>query len=341
MQTFFQLIRWKNLTYMLLTLCLLQWGMVNPILAYNGFPPVLTPLQLTLFVVALVCITAAGYCINDYFDTKIDAINHPNTRIVGRLIERRTAMLYHQLLTAVGVACGIILAVWLRSWMIGILFVFMPGMLWFYSSSYKRQFVVGNIIVALHAGLCVVMLAMTNAAAYNHAYAAIIEHIVENGHDAAFVNTQAQRPIVLIYAWLGAVALLLTLLVLIREVVKDCEDINGDRELECHTIPVKWGFKGAKAVVVSLAAVTIALVAWTVLGLIEMPDNGLTVKYMLVGVCVPLLVLCYLMLTAKTRADYKGVRSVVQFVMMVVSAYPLLFYYVIAKSADNVTFFGL
>ncbi|NJO93104.1 MAG: UbiA family prenyltransferase [Chloroflexia bacterium] len=102
-----------------------------------------------ILMLATVCLTAAGYVINDYFDTKTDSLNRPKTVIVGKSISRRSAMAIHIVLNAIGVIGG-----FYASWKVGhpkfgFIFVLAAGILWYYSTTYKRQFLVGNLIVSL------------------------------------------------------------------------------------------------------------------------------------------------------------------------------------------------
>ncbi len=101
-----------------------------------------------LLVAATVFITAGGYVINDYFDIKTDLINKGKV-IVGTKIPRRQAMMWHTIFNIAGVLAGFYLSykegyIWM-----GTMFLVVSGLLYFYSASYKRQFLIGNIIVAI------------------------------------------------------------------------------------------------------------------------------------------------------------------------------------------------
>ena len=101
-----------------------------------------------LLVAATVFITAGGYVINDYFDIKTDLINKGKV-IVGTKIPRRQAMMWHNIFNIAGVSIGFYIS-WKAGYLwLGTLFLIVSGLLYFYSASYKRQFLIGNIIVAI------------------------------------------------------------------------------------------------------------------------------------------------------------------------------------------------
>ena len=218
-----RLVRWSNLLFLAALVWVMEKWVATPILVKAAFGEQLPGYMLLLIILATVLIAAGGYVINDYFDVKIDRINRPDEVIVTRSISKPAAMRLSMILSGIGIACGIAVAVVLKSLTIGILFVLIPGLLWFYSSSYKRLFMIGNLIIALLAGVTPIVVAMTNVAVLQLRYETILPYTTLV-HD--------------IYAWLGGFALFAFLLTWIREIIKDMQDQMGDRELECHSMPV-------------------------------------------------------------------------------------------------------
>ena len=123
-----------------------------------------------------------------------------------RSVSKPAAMRLSMTLSGIGIACGITVAILLRSLTIGILFVLIPGLLWFYSSSYKRLFMIGNLIIALLAAVTPMVVALTNVAILQLRYETILPYTTLP-HD--------------LYAWLGGFALFAFLLTWIREIIKD------------------------------------------------------------------------------------------------------------------------
>ena len=127
-----------------------------------------------LMMLSVTFIAAGGYVINDYFDIKIDRINKPDQLIVTQSVTKDAAMHCHQLLTILGAAMGLVVAWWCRSWGIGLTMILVPGLLWFYSSSYKRQFIIGNVIVAFLAAMPSLVVAMANVGYLQRRYGDIL-----------------------------------------------------------------------------------------------------------------------------------------------------------------------
>ena len=161
---FLKLIRIKNLVFIVFIQIIMRQVVLMPILQKYGFEISVIDLNFVLMALATVLMAAGGYVLNDYFDVKIDAINHPDRLIITNTVSKQKAMLYYQLLTGVGVLLGLLLAFRVNSFTLAFVFIVVPGLLWFYSSSYKRQFLIGNIIVALLAALSVLIVAFVELA---------------------------------------------------------------------------------------------------------------------------------------------------------------------------------
>src|SRR5664279_1443589 len=148
MKAFLNLIRWQNLLMVILTMVLMRYAVLAPVISKIGVILIKgsgeeIPMSLQfpwydfiLLVAATVFITAGGYVINDYFDIKTDLINKGKV-IVGTKIPRRKAMMWHSIFNIVGVAAGFYVSyksgyIWLGS-----LFLLTSGLLYFYSASYK------------------------------------------------------------------------------------------------------------------------------------------------------------------------------------------------------------
>src|SRR6056297_1295618 len=101
MYAYLKLVRYPNLIIIILTQYLMRWGIIEPMLEVNGFELQLDSFQFFLMVLSTVSLTAAGYVINDYFDTHTDLLNKPRQVLVGTLIHRRAAMFFHIVLNVI------------------------------------------------------------------------------------------------------------------------------------------------------------------------------------------------------------------------------------------------
>ena len=305
-----RLVRWSNLLFLAALVWVMEKWVATPILVKAAFGEQLPGYLLLLIILATVLIAAGGYVINDYFDVKIDRINHPDEVIVTRSISKPAAMRLSMILSGIGIACGIAVAVVLKSLTIGILFVLIPGLLWFYSSSYKRLFMIGNLIIALLAGVTPIVVAMTNVAVLQLRYETILPYTTLV-HD--------------IYAWLGGFALFAFLLTWIREIIKDMQDQMGDRELECHSMPVVWGEQWTKVFVTGLIVITLAIIGHLWWHILPFPTawTNLSTRYIALGIVTPLLCSVWLLWSAKIPSDYKVCQQVVKFTMLIGMLYSI------------------
>lgn len=305
-----RLVRWSNLLFLAALMWLMEKWVAVPILDKLAFGEQLPWYIVLLITLATVFIAAGGYVINDYFDVKIDRINRPDEVIVTRTVSKPAAMQLSLTLSGIGIVCGLIAAVYLRSMTIGILFVLVPGLLWFYSSSYKRLFMVGNLIIALLAALSPMMIALANVAQLQRLYATILPYTTLE-HD--------------LYAWLGGFALFAFLLTWIREIIKDMQDQMGDRELECHSMPVVWGELGTKIFVTCLIVLTIAIIGHLWYHILPFPIGwtSLSTRYIALGILTPLIGALGLLWAAKIPSDYKTCQQVVKFTMLIGMLYSI------------------
>ena len=298
-----RLVRWSNLLFLAALVWLMEKWVAVPILDEAAFGEQMPWYILWLLIAATVLIAGGGYVINDYFDVKIDRINRPDEVIVTQSVSKPAAMRLSLVLSGVGIGIGVGIAVWLRSFAIGALFVIIPGLLWFYSSSYKRLFMVGNLIIALLAAVTPMLVAMTNVALLQSLYAEILP-FTTLVHD--------------LYVWLGGFALFAFLLTWIREIIKDMQDQMGDRELECHSMPVVWGERWTKIFVTLLIVLTLAIIGHLWYHLLPFPTGwmSLSTRYIALGIVTPLLCILVLLWSAKIPSDYKTCQQFVKFTML-------------------------
>ena len=313
---FLKLIRVQNLLFIAFIQLMMRQVVLLPILQKYGFEIARDHTFLILLIIATVFIAAGGYVLNDYFDAKIDAINRPGKLIIGRDVSKRTAMLLHQILTGIGVLTGLVLAYMTRSFTLAFIFIVVPGLLWFYSASYKRQFLTGNLIVSFLAALTVLIVAIAELAVLQKEFGGLV---YETPIPAEF------------YGWMGGFAIFSFLTTWIREVIKDMEDEHGDREMECRTMPIKWGLKKTKIFVYFLIVVTISALLFADYFLIDF-EGSLTLRFILIGLVLPFILLICLISVAKTSYQFHHASTLVKFIMLVGVLYSLVFYYLMAKT---------
>ena len=316
MTIYLKLIRYQNLIFIALIQFVMRQVVLVPILQTFGFDATMDTSMLFLLITATVLIAAGGYVINDYFDVKIDFINKPDKQIVGNGISRHKAMLLHQILTGLGVGCGLLLAFFARSFTLAFIFIVIPGLLWFYSASYKRQFLIGNLVIAFISAITILIVGIAQLAFLQKEYGSLVFETPIPTH---------------FYAWIGGFALFSFLLTLIREIIKDVEDEKGDREMECRTLPIKWGLKKTKLFLYCLTALTVILLLLANFYFIHF-SGTLTLRYILLGIVLPLIALCYLIYKASIKTDFHQASNLSKVIMFIGVMYSFVFYYLQAKT---------
>lgn len=305
--------RGSNLAFLTILLYVMEKWVAVSVLGEWG--EVMSSGQLILLIIAVVGIAAGGYVINDYFDVKIDRINRPERLIVTNTVTKTQAMWLFRITTGVGIAAGIVLAWICRSLNLGMLFVIIPGMLWFYSSSYKRQFMIGNLIVALVAAMTPLVVAIVNVKLLEYRYGDVLSYTTLT-HD--------------LYCWLGGFALFAFLGTWAREMVKDLQDQEGDREFECHTVPIIVGETWTKIFVTIVTMLIAALAIYVNCCLVTYAHDfrALTTRYLILALLIPMAGEVVLLWSAKIESDYKTAQMLWKFILFMGTMYS----YVIMKS---------
>ncbi len=311
MINYIKLIRVPNLIFIIVVQLLMHFCIVTPVLNTHDVAPSMSLLQLILLIVATVFIAAGGYIINDYFDMRIDEINKPDTRIVGKSLSRKQAMFFYQVMSGIGLAAGLLLSYYAESLTYAFIFLMILGLLWFYSSSYKRQLVIGNSIVSLLAAMVPFIVALFENRFLFMEYGPSEELI--------FVSNTIMR-------WLGGFALFAFLWTFIREIIKDIEDEEGDREMESHTFPVVLGLVKTKILLYVLILFALGVGLYMILFAIPL-GGSLSWRFYLSGIGIPAIILMYLIYKAQDKSDYHMASHVTKAIMVIGTLYSLLVAY--------------
>ncbi|WP_217604606.1 geranylgeranylglycerol-phosphate geranylgeranyltransferase [Chitinophaga sp. GbtcB8] len=294
---FLKLIRYPNLIYIGLTQFLLQFCVVAPVLANSGERPSLSVLCFVLLCISTVLVAAGGYIINDYFDINIDIVNKPDKMVLDKIISRRWAMAWHTLFNMAGVSIGFIVAWKIGQIYLGFTQVLCSLLLWFYSTSFKRQVLIGNVVISLLTALSVVVVGFYEKQIYESL--------------EAIMSTAGRKLIQII----GVYATFAFVISMIREVVKDLEDMIGDSKDGCRTIPIVWGVLPAKRLCYGLLLVLQVLLLLVEIR-VAIPGWYLAIAYLLLLVQAPAIYIWFLLKKAHLTEHYHKVSSLIKWVML-------------------------
>lgn len=310
---FIRLIRFSNLIIIVITQYFIRWFILKPILLTAGFKVQLGTLQFAMLVLSTTAIAAAGYIINDYFDRKADLINRPGKVIVGRLISRRYAMFFHVLFTTIGILAGAAIAYSIGRLSLTFVFVFAAGVLWFYSTTYKRQILVGNIVISILVGIIPMMVLMFELPLLIKEY--------------QFYNLSRGIDFNHLIFWVGGYSGFAFMINLIREIIKDMEDFEGDAVFGRQTVPIAWGMKTAR----NIAILLIGLVILPILYLLYFHlSDKISFTYIILFIIVPLLLIAFGTFWASSKQQYHTLSSMVKITMLMGLIYCPIANYLIA-----------
>jgi 4-hydroxybenzoate polyprenyltransferase len=295
---FIRLIRSVNLLFIAITQLLFQYCIVGPVFQKAQVPPVLTlPVFITL-IAASVLIAAAGYIINDYFDLNIDLVNKPDKLVVEKIIKRRWAIIWHLVLSAAGVLCSAYVAWKTRTWWLIPANIGCVGALWFYSTIFKKKLLSGNVIISLLTAWVILVIGF------------ITHYVVIKKPDVyALVDASKLMRLTFLYAGFAFI------ISLIREVVKDMEDMSGDARYGCRTMPIAWGINASK--IFTATWLIVLLTAVVVMMAYILPFRWWwAAAYCAVLIIIPMLLLLRKLVKAVTPADFHKISTWLKLIML-------------------------
>jgi len=235
---------------------------------------VIFDLNLFLIVVASALVIAGGYIINNFYDAEKDLINKPRKSMLDRLVSQRFKLTTYFILNFLSVMAASYVS--FRAVFFFSAYIF--G-IWFYSHKLKRIPFIGNFVSAI----------LSIAPFF-----------------AVFVYYKNFERVIFVHA------IFLFLLILIREMIKDLENIVGDMAQNYRTIPIIYGQKFSKTLISFLVVITLV----PSLLLVRFFDVGYMYIYFLA--CVALLILFLIMLwKAKTKLHFVGLHNILKFIIVV------------------------
>lgn len=300
---FLRLIRYPNLVFIAVTQFLFYFCILYPSLHPDNFLRGEFDLFL-LLVFSSVSIAAGGYVINDYFDLNIDQVNKPDKIVVEKHIHRRWAIIWHWLFSTAGVVLGFYISFVTHNWLIGFSNAVCVILLWMYSTTFKKKILIGNIIISfLTAWVVLVVFFMVDY---------FPKHAIPDWSMPAEPSLQIHRRVMRLAFLYGGFAFIISL---IREVVKDLEDMEGDAKYGCKTMPIVWGVPVSKM----FAGVWLMALIGSLL-VIQFYAMYLgwwwSILYSMLLIIFPLLWITLRLYRATVSADYGYLSGAVKWVML-------------------------
>jgi 4-hydroxybenzoate polyprenyltransferase len=282
---FFRLIRIKNLFIIAISQYLIRYALIIPITESNS----LNDLQFLYLVLSTVFIAAAGYIINDYFDTQVDRLNKRKV-IIDNTIKRREAILWHFVLSGIGVFLGFFLGWRVGIFNLGFINLFCSSALWFYSTHFKRAYLSGNLLISLLAALVILIVPLYE----------IIPKPMANSENAFYI--------------ICGYAIFAFFTTFIREIVKDFEDTDGDRKMGYTTFAIV-SEKSAKNSIRFISALLILIIG-AVTAIQITYEAYIAAVYVILAVEIPFLYFFIKLFKLNDKGGYHHLSQMIKLIML-------------------------
>ncbi|HNQ61509.1 MAG TPA: geranylgeranylglycerol-phosphate geranylgeranyltransferase [Bacteroidia bacterium] len=300
---FFRLIRLPNLCIIALSQILIRYFIILPAFETESiitgeFPAHLSLLDFILLITSTLVIAAAGYIINDVYDIETDQINKPGKNKIGSLLKIKTARRISIILSLTGIVMGFYLAWKIDRWIMGGIHVFSAFSLWMYASQFKKKLLSGNILISILTALSILIVGLFEPEFYrNFIYLALY---------AAFAFS----------------------ITLVREIIKDMEDLEGDRQTGCDSIPIRFGLKNSKLIVYGLIIMNMSLLVY-VLHYFFASNKVIDFWLLVLMFIIPFVALGTLIKMADVKKDYfyAGIFTKVIMIAGILTMIPLYYYF--------------
>ncbi|MCK9402401.1 MAG: geranylgeranylglycerol-phosphate geranylgeranyltransferase [Chitinophagaceae bacterium] len=292
---FFRLVRWPNLVFIVITQLLFNYCIYRHVYGTTTGSPAETR-QLLFLILASILIAAAGYIINDYFDLNIDQVNKPGKVVVNVMISRRWVIFWHMFLSLLGLFFTVLALPVAEYWHLVLGNLASIILLWFYSTNLKKRLLIGNVLISLLTAWVIGIIFFS-------------KYLVKiNGPLVVDHNQIRFFRLTILYASFAFI------ISLIREVIKDMEDREGDRKFGCRTMPIVWGLNASKVFIAVWIIVLLAVL--TIIQLYVLPFGWWhSALYCLLFIMVPLIWILLKLFKAQSSEDFHRLSTVVKLIM--------------------------
>ena len=299
---FLRLVRLPNLVMIAITQLLFYYSIIP---LYNGdevwIHSSFKPLHYLLLIISSLLIAAAGNIINDYFDRNIDEINKPEKKIIDKLIKRRWAIVMHIAFSVTAILIGFYIDSQTPVFWLGFSNTICVLLLFAYSISLKKKLLVGNVLISLLTAWVIFV-----------CFLCYYRTLTCSGCEPTLEWPAILRRFIRISFLYAGFAFIISL---IREVVKDMEDIEGDKKYGCKTIPIAWGIPASKVFVAVWLVVLIGMICIIQVYVWQLGWHW-SAAYSILLIIAPLVWILRKLYQAQVPKDYHQLSTVIKLVML-------------------------
>ena len=300
MMQFLKVFRPPNLAIIILTQYLIRYCLLNPFYTSSGISFSISAFNFALLVLATLLIAAGGYIINDILDVESDKINKPDKVWIGKLMTKKRAYLLYFTLTIIGVIIGFYLSFYIGYIMFGLIFVAIALLLYFYSTTYQKIAILGNIAISFLSAMVILIVWLYEFFALRSQPVLFAEVMPDLKYISSLVQSYA------VFAFLTSI---------LREIVKDIEDREGDMKAGYRTLSVVYGVGKTKTFVIVLTVITMVALGFGQYFLFE-HNLMMVFWYLMIAVQSLFAYLLYMTIKAKKKEDFKTVSDAAKIVMV-------------------------
>lgn len=290
MKSFLNLIRWKSVILCVIALFVVRVFLIESFYQAiaGGVVSSISSFEYFIFGLSVLLIVIASILINEYFDQDIDKINRAEKDIfIGKVISEKKALNLFYILSTIGVLIGYVIGYlngFLHLGSILLAFVFIS---YFYSLKYKRQLVIGNLVVAFLYSMIIFLPVLFELFSLLKVNPDIFKIII-------LPLREQLLPITVLFT---AIAFVLTF---VREVIGDMQDEEGDREVGCRSFAIVWGEKKTKKLVTIVTIFLIPLIHF----LLNYYESYISIIIVALIIYIPLIFFLKELRKAKAIQDY-------------------------------------
>lgn len=288
---YLKLIRFPNLILLAFMQVVFRLGFLEK----QNITLALTHFQFLLLVLASILLAAGGFVINDIFDQDIDAINKPNKVVVGKYISEEKAYYLYSFCTICGVALGMYVSNVIQKPAFLSLFMFIAVLLYFYASTLKSAPLLGNIVISGLVAFSVLILALFDL--------------------YPMLNYNDIRNSTIVFSILKDYAFFAFAVNLIREIVKDCEDIIGDKLQNCKTLAVVIGLSKTNKIIAFFLVIFAAYLIYHCFNFLMYGSLIYVTFYLFITVIAPMQYCTIQIWNAKESKEYHKISVILKMIL--------------------------
>lgn len=251
-----------------------------------------------LFVIDTVLIAAGGYVINDILDQKADEKNKPNKRFVGDgKISSIAAWVYYITLVLIGFGIAFFIALSIDKLLLLSIYPIAVGLLFLYSRYFKQMPLIGNLVVSIFCAFVPAIIWYAESEMVNSLFK------LDNGKYHMIVNV--------FVAYIGFAFFSS----FVREIIKDIEDVEGDRLSQYNTLPVNLGVQRANVIALFFSVLLLLSYGFWFVGY---AGSQLLIIAAIVsfGLIIPTLLIIKQIYLAKMQSDYTLISKRLKYLMI-------------------------